>query len=281
MVDAGDPYRIASYRDLRGEGMSRRSIREAVTTGHLFHARRDNYVLGSASEAVKTAVRVGGRVDCVSLMRELGVFVLNDDGCTHVQIDRNHHWLRSARSRSVRLATDHSRVVTHWRSEGEAVWSAVSGVPAAIAQAVLCQSPRAAIATLDSALNKRVLRVSDLREVFERLPHKLQRLRRYVDSRAEAGSETFARLAARTLGVPIELQVQISGVGRVDLVLDGRVIVECDSREFHGGWERQQRDRERDLAAAALGYATLRPTAVQLFTRPSLFLNAARGLLGG
>lgn len=279
MATTSDDFRVASYRELRAEGMTRDAIRRAVTDGHLFHARRDNYVLGSASDAVKSAVRVGGRVDCVSCMRELSVFVLRDDGRTHVQIERGHHWLRSPRSRSVRLSVDGRRVVTHWRFDGAEADSAIASIPAAVAQAVLCQDPRAAIATLDSALNKRVLAPEEIGEVFELLPRRLQRLRRFIDPRAEAGAETFARLAARTLGVTVELQVEIEGVGRVDLLLDGWIIVECDSREFHGGWEMQQRDRERDLAAAARGYATLRPTAKMMFDRPSVFVEAARGLL--
>jgi hypothetical protein len=42
------------------------------------------------------------------------------------------------------------------------------------------------------------------------------------------------RLLLRALGHRAEVQVRIAGVGRVDLVVDGWLIVECDSRAYHG-----------------------------------------------
>lgn len=69
------------------------------------------------------------------------------------------------------------------------------------------------------------------------------------------------RLILRSLGCRFETQVRIPTVGRVDFVVEGWLIIECDSRAHHEGWEAQKRDRRRDLAAAALGYATVRPLA--------------------
>ncbi|MGI6877866.1 hypothetical protein [Microbacterium sp. gxy059] len=273
--------RTWSHAALRAEGHTRADIRRAVSEGRLFHARRDNYVEGTASDAIKSAVRVGGRLDCVSLMRELGVFVLQDDPGLHVQIERGRHWLRAPRSRSIRLRSAAHRVVTHWRVDDAAADSTVAYPVAALAQAVRCQTPRAAIATLDSAVHRGIIRGPDLSEVFERLPERLQRLRAHIDGRAESGPETFARLIVRSLGVDVELQVVIDGVGRVDLLIDGWIIVECDSRAHHGGWEEQERDRSRDLAAAARGFATIRPTARQIFEQPHLLRESVQGLLTG
>ena len=72
----------------------------------------------------------------------------------------------------------------------------------------------------------------------------------------------------------------ISGVGRVDFVVDGFLIIECDSRQFHEGWEKQRADRRRDLAAAARGYFTLRVLAEDLLHPPEAVEEAVRGLLG-
>ena len=69
------------------------------------------------------------------------------------------------------------------------------------------------------------------------------------------------RLLLRTMGVAYETQVYLDGVGYVDFVVDGWLIVECDSKEFHEGWDKQIQDRERDIAAAHLGYVTVRPLA--------------------
>jgi very-short-patch-repair endonuclease len=258
--------------------MTRRGIRDNIDSGTLFHARRDHYVDGTASDAIKSAVRIGGHLDCISLMRELGVFVLMHTAALHVHIPHGRHWLRSPRSRSTRLGESNARIVTHWRADPVDEHSTIAHLPRAVAQAVLCQTPRAAIATIDSALHLGVIRPGDLDEVFECLPERLQKLRKLVDGRAESGPETLARLLLRALGCSIELQVEISGVGRVDLLVDGWIIVECDSRAFHGGWDQQSKDRMRDLAAAAQGYATLRPTANQLVNNPRRLTDAVRGL---
>ncbi|HEV7624809.1 MAG TPA: DUF559 domain-containing protein [Amnibacterium sp.] len=71
------------------------------------------------------------------------------------------------------------------------------------------------------------------------------------------------------LGLLVEPQVEIAGVGRVDLLVERRLIVELDGREYHAG--RFERDRTRDAAAALRRYRTLRFTWAQvLFDWPSV-----------
>ena len=65
----------------------------------------------------------------------------------------------------------------------------------------------------------------------------------------------------------------------MDLVVDGWLVIECDSKEFHETWEQQLKDRHRDLALAARGYATLRLTAGQIMYRDEEVLAAVKGLL--
>lgn len=146
-------------------------------------------------------------------------------------------------------------------------------------QAVRCQPVRAALATLDSALHLGVLRPDDLDELFRALPRRHAVLHKLIDSRAESGTETLVRLMLRTLGAKFDVQVTIPGVGRVDFVVEGWLIVECDSRAFHSGWEEQRRDRRRDQHAAALGYATFRPIAEDIMWNPGAVQAAMAGLL--
>jgi len=267
-----------TFAELRGHGMTRRDIAVALDTGLLVRARRDVYVSGAVPQTILRAARVGGRLDSVSLLRELGVFVLDRSAPDlHVQIPRHRSRLRLPSGD----AGGTGRVIRHWRDDDVATGSLCAGLLPALAQAVLDQPPRAAVATLDSALNSGVLCAEQLGEVFALLPGRLWKLRGLVDGRAESGPETFVRLIARTLGVPVEPQVVVEGVGRADLVVDGRIIIECDSRAFHGGWAQQESDRRRDLGYAARGYATIRPTARQIFAAPGLVREALEGLLRG
>lgn len=268
------------YRQLRAMGCTREDIRSALETGYLFHARRDVYLWREATPRQRSAARIGGRVDCVSRLAELGIFVL-DESELHVQVRPTGSRLRSASDRRTPLGRarpgDGGRV--HWRHSGAEPDDTVVPTVEALAQAFACQGVRATIASIDSALHTGRLSESDVDLVFQLAPDRYRTIRGLIDGRAESGPETFARLIAREFGLPIELQKQIDGVGRVDLVVDGWLVIECDSREFHGSWEAQQEDHRRDMALAARGYVRIRVTAHQLFTAPHVLRDAIRGLL--
>jgi very-short-patch-repair endonuclease len=169
----------------------------------------------------------------------------------------------------------------HWKPllRGVASWAACVDVLDALAQSVTCQDPRAAVATLDSALHLGLVTMAQLAEMFRTLPLKYSVLLGLVDSRAESGPETLMRLMLRALGCHVELQVVIPGVGRVDLLVDGWLVIECDSDAHHSGRDAHRNDRSRDLALAALGYTSLRPMAADIMWRREAVLAAVRGLL--
>ena len=168
----------------------------------------------------------------------------------------------------------------HWRALVEEVGAlATVGLRDALAHSVLCQDARSAIATLDSALNKGLISAADLLDVRAMLPTKFAPIFALVDGRAQSGTESLVRLMARGLGCSIELQREFAGVGYVDLVLDGWLVVECDSKAFHAGWEKQKEDRHRDAVLAASGFTTLRLTAEMILYRPDEALAAVRGLV--
>ncbi|WP_345751611.1 hypothetical protein [Microbacterium rhizophilus] len=271
-----------TYPELRRLGYTRQEVENALESGHLFRARRNVYLWRSATLDERRAARVGGRVDCTTVLRSRGIFVLDrEDVRLHVQVSPSGSRLRSAtdRKRRLRCAEDGVSIQVHWRGSDADGADVNAPLIEALAQAMRCQGPRAGLASIDSALHQGLIRQTDLSALFASLPPRFQRLRGLVDGRAESGSETFARLIARATGRSVEVQKRIPGVGRVDLVVDGWIVIECDSREFHEGWEKQAADRLRDLELAALGYAVLRPTAHLLFTSPDILIKAIRGLL--
>ncbi|WP_460791025.1 endonuclease domain-containing protein [Microbacterium lacusdiani] len=277
---APTPTAAVGYQQLRAMGYSRKTLKAAIDSGHLFHARRDVYLWRGATPRQRSAARIGGRVDCISRLAELGIFVL-DETELHVQVAPNASRLRSSADRRTPLvrapSTHRGRV--HWRCTGAAPDDTVTPLVEALAQAFGCQGVRATIASIDSALHTGKLSERDLDLLFQLAPERYRVIRGLIDGRAESGPETYARLIAREFGLPIELQKRIDGVGRVDLVVDGWLVIECDSREFHSTWEAQQEDHRRDMALAARGYARIRVTAHQLFTEPHVLREAIRGLL--
>lgn len=252
---------VFSRSELRAQGLSGRSITRAVEAGVLLRLRRDRYAHPDVAPDVAEAVRIGGRLSCLSLLVAIGIFVHRSSGL-HVQ-----------------LAPDASRVRSPGSARTRLHWSAPSplGAPLhaaafddVVRHAVRCQTPRAALATLDSLLHHGLLTRGQLAVIFDDLPRRYARLLTLVDATAESGPETFMRLILRAIGVEYEMQVRIEGVGRVDFVIDGWLIIECDSREFHEGWHAQIEDRRRDLAAAARGFVTIRPLATDLMERPDV-----------
>lgn len=246
---------VLSRAELLESGMSPRDITESVRGGSLRRLRRDRYAAADVSDDVAEAVRIGGRLSCLSLLKLIGVFVLN---CTSL-----HVHVRPGTSRTRKPVNE--ATIVHWDT-----WSGQNSPFHAVAlldaarQAVRCQKPRAAIATLDSLLHHRLLTREQLTLVFASLPSRFGVLLALVDSSAESGPETLMRLILRTLGVSYETQVVIPGVGRVDFLVEGWLIIECDSKTYHEGWDKQVEDRARDISAAGLGYVTVRPIATDL-----------------
>lgn len=99
------------------------------------------------------------------------------------------------------------------------------------------------------------------------LPPRLRGVVSCADGRAESGPESIARCLLRLAGLRVEVLVRLRGVGTVDLVVEGRLIVELDGRTDHEDDEAFARDRRRDLMAATARYRTLRFTWFQVLFR--------------
>lgn len=268
-----------SRADLRAVGMTPRQITAAVRGGRLIRPRQGCYVTVDAPPALIRAVRVGGRLGCLSLLSALGVFVF-DDHVLHVHMSRGDGRLRSptdAAALPPRGARD--GVVLHWHPLVADATTGCVGVVDALIHAVRCQEPRYAIATLDSALDKGAIDEAALADVFAALPRRFQVLRTFVDGRSQAGTETLVRLMLLRLGCRVDLQVWFDDVGFVDLLVDEWLVVECDSKEFHSDWAQQVKDYTRDRVLATRGYTVLRLTAADILYRPDVVVDALRGLI--
>ncbi|MGM7679024.1 hypothetical protein [Microbacterium sp. A94] len=243
---------ISTRAELHAAGMTGNDITAAVRYKHLLRLRRNHYARPDLSADVAEAVRIGGRISCLSLLQMIGIFVLEVSGL-HVHVPPLMSRIRTKKSKSTRL---------HWgRWSEDACQKHVVPFHDAVRQAIRCQTPRAALATLDSIVHHGLMTYEQLVELFADLPDRFRALLPLVDASAASGPETFMRLILRSLGVTYETQVLLPGVGYVDFIVDGWLIIECDSKEFHEGWEKQVEDRDRDIAAAQLGYVTVRPLA--------------------
>ena len=75
-------------------------------------------------------------------------------------------------------------------------------------------------------------------------------------------------------------QVHIDGVGYVDLLLEGKLIVELDGRH-HGEWAQVKKDQRRNNVSAVRGYSVLRYYYDDVVHHPALMVAEALAVLAG
>lgn len=145
-----------------------------------------------------------------------------------------------------------------------------------------------AVVILDSAQRGGVVTASCLRRAAESARgHGAVALRRavlYADGLAGSNLETALRLLLDLTDAQLRTQVRIKGVGTVDFVLDGWLVVEADGFQYHCDRAAYRRDRHRSNALAERGYVLLRFTWEDVRYRPRWVLDQvervrARGCL--
>ena len=252
-----------------------------VRSGVLLRVRRDHYALPSTDLHVLRAVRVGGRLGCMTALRAFGIFGFEGQ-VTHIHLPRELSRARSPHDRRHHLTrANRAGTELHWSAllEPEAGSEVSVGVVDALAQTVRCSPPHLALASIENALFLGKVDGSGIADLFAGLGSEHQLLRARIDPRSESGQETVLRTALEDAGLRSEIQVLIPGVGRVDGVVEGRLIWEADSRLAHDGWELHVRDRDRDIDAARLGYMSLRPAYNRTMHRTNEVVDAIWHLL--
>lgn len=230
---------------LQNYGISRRMRAEEVDAGRLVRVRPGVFAVPTADPSLVMAAAHGGALTCTHALRLHGVWALESEGPVHV-------WL-GGRGRV------HHRgcaCVSHYDAGSAGV--GLAPLEEVLIHVYRCGGDEAFFAALESALVQRKLTRAARRRIRGRLPARAHWLVDLARSDADSGLESLLRLRLHLRGITLDCQVSIAGVGRVDFVLDGRLILEADGKENHDGPAHRHRDRVRDAAASALGYETLR-----------------------
>ena len=236
---------IAHGTQLQTFGCSRKQLAAAARTGAICRIRTGVYALPHTSAAIVTAAEHGGALTCAAALRVHGVWVLPEpDGEIHV-------WMGSAgRKHHQRCAC-----VAHY-SPGKLVLG-TAPVTQALIHLYRCAGHEAFFAAYESAWNQRLIGAGDRARIRRELPPSAAWLLDLARADAESGLESLLRLRLHVLGIRLDCQVEIEGVGRVDFVIGGRVILEADGKLNHE-YSMRHKDLIRDAEASARGYETLR-----------------------
>lgn len=237
---------IVRRRTLLAAGATKRDIAAAVHFEALTRLREGVYSIAAADAGVVAAARHGGEVACVSALRAHGIWVLEAPG-------RRHVWLGG---KGRRHRHPDCRCIDH-HDAGTSAFGIVS-VRRALVQAAFCCDDETFFAAYESAWRQCLLTKADRAWIRRTIPARCRWLVDLGRSDADSGLESLLRLRLHRLGIALECQVVVNGVGRVDFIADGRLIIEVDGRENHEGQSLRHKDLVRDAAAAAQGYETLR-----------------------
>ncbi len=228
--------------------VSRAELQQLVRTGQLRRVRRGWFAAPNANPTVVSAVAAGGVLSCVSALAHYGVWVPPQD--------RVHVRARDAATRG-----DRSFCRQHGGPVAED--GAVDDIPTALRHAVRCLDDEGIVVVCDSLRNLKLMTPTGLTATLRRAPARIHNLLERCDE-AESGTETMVRLRLRSKGIEVTPQVRIDGIGRADLLVGRRLILEVDGRMYHDSAVRFEADRQRDRNAVERGYVVIRLTYRQV-----------------
>lgn len=253
----------ARFAHLRKAGFTRNQIDNAVSTGLVLKPRHGVYRLPGASADFAHAYEVNAALTCISAAPHYGLWMLKEP-------DRAH------------LAAGHRRLpagVSAHRFSGNisTLLPPVLPLKDVLVHALQCLPELEALVMVECAYNRGETDPDFLRRL---LPGARNGRARAVLRLAERGSdsllETVARVLFRRHGFDVRTQVYLEGIGYVDFLLNGCLIVEIDGVGFHLNKPQFKKDIRRNNIGAAGGYRVLRYLYEDVVHHPEQMLEQIR-----
>ena len=203
--------------------------------------RRGVYMPRDAHTSIISAGRFGS-ITCVSALALHGVWIMPHRDL-HVRVGAD------SRVRAIAGMRIHRR--------GKAPRVALESPIDSLVDLVRCADDLAIVVAVDSLLNMGLASLHEV-ERFLVLTRRGRRILSRVDGRAESGIESIVRVRLRARGIRLRTQVSIRGIGRVDMLIGDRLVVEVDGRGWHDRESSFESDRRRDAALVVRGFLVLR-----------------------
>ncbi|MDN4475927.1 type IV toxin-antitoxin system AbiEi family antitoxin domain-containing protein [Demequina sp. SYSU T00192] len=259
---------VAELDALRPLEVSASTLRRLVAEGSIVRIRRGCYALPDTDRVTIAETAWRGRATCVTVAERCGLPLLAAHDGVHLAIPagRNH-------------GRDHLCLPSHVTAHHVADPHQAGTFAGAIDLASRCTAREEQLVIVDAALSRGLLRRGDIAGFTATGGERRAFLLRHASAASGSLLETMTGLILRRARIPFAQQVEIEGLGRVDFVVDGRLIVEVDGRATHDTPEQFVEDRRRDRAAAIRGYRVLRFTYGDVIRRPDTVLADVRSAL--
>ena len=236
---------LARGIQLQRYGVSRPRLAHDVRAGRIERLRPGLFATTDLHPDERCAAQHGGALTCAAALRRHGVWVLST-GRPHVWVGR--------RGRTYEHAGCHC--VSHY-FHGIPPLGSVT-IETALIHLHRCEGDESFFASFESAWRLHKLDAAARMRIRAALPASARWLVDFARPDADSGLESLVRLRLHLIGLLVECQVVLAGVGRVDFVIGSRLLLEIDGRDNHDGPSHRHKDLRRDAAASALGYETLR-----------------------
>jgi very-short-patch-repair endonuclease len=229
-------------------GIDDASLRRAVRGGVL-QPERGLYALATAPFELVALLRNRELLTCVSAASYHRLWTLPTPGARHVYHRRREQDVTGPADNTVH----HAGLLLPPDSN-----LPVAALADVLIHALRCLPLVESLVMVESAVSRGDMTVDFLRQ---RLPGrrngKARDVLRWVDRGAESLLETLARTYFRQVGIHVETQAYLDGVGYVDLLLDGWLVVELDGRH-HADWAQVKKDHRRNNESVVQGFTALR-----------------------
>ena len=251
---------VAPTHELIALGYSPAAIWGALSRGEIRKLRKGWYGSIGLTADVVSALKVGGRLGCVSAAKRMGLWTPSGEEL-HVSVSGRASRLRAPTDYRIRLADEPNhpdqpqRVVIHWSNHITDGSRFSVGISDCLKEVFFCLPVESAFVIAESALNQGSLDAFDWQQVLLELPRRVQSLAHEANSLSGSGGESLMKLLLIDLGVQFRQQAIVGESGPSDFLVGDCLILEIDSREFHSD---PYRDRKKDAAAGMRGYRTLR-----------------------
>lgn len=269
-MDAMDILRssggVLLRRDVLAAGVTDGNLRRAVRGGEVLQLERGLLAVADADPDLVGAGRARGLLTCLSAAPMYRLWQLQPPA-------KPHYW--QSNGRSAVKCISHRTTLTQ-----EPQHRTLAALPDVLLHALLCLPELESLVMVECAYNRGDIEPSFLlRHLDGRRCGKARNALAKVERGADSLLETLARVLFRDAGISTETQVWITGIGRVDFLLEGFLIVEIDGIAFHLDPRQFKKDRRRDNTAILQGLPVLRFFYDDVVYAPDVVLAQVREVL--
>jgi hypothetical protein len=249
---------VARAKHLAAANVSGFQLKAAMASGAVSRVARGVYAVSGANAELVSIRSLPAEPACVTAAHFQGLWVLEPPGVPHVAL-------------------------THSRSYPGFVCHRTAAAPTlmdSVVQSLRCLPELDGLVVAESAVVLKGLPLSGLRQRLDgRNDGRERRIVAGIVPQSQSIIECMARYLLRRAGFHVESQVNIPGMGHLDLMVDGRLGIETDGAGFHMDRASFEEDRRRWNVTTRLGIPTLIVSYPLLKNRPQEFIATVQQAL--